>query len=191
MGIFARFFGPPSRDKFARLMTNAIRQAGETAAIVYDAGEFRLVVEGEGKRFFNLGNIYHEYCSLPQAKRREGLRHYVRSWFSDHKEIPGAFEDLGPDLLPAVRDRSYFETTKLRAELDGLAPVEWPSQVIAEHLAVSLVYDLPEALVQVQQRHLSEWGCSFEDALAAACENLRENSRHQWESPFRGVWVSP
>ncbi len=190
MGLFDKLSGPPSKNKFARLLLDAIRKAGETVAIRYDAEEFRLVVEGE-KRFFNLGNIYQEYCATPSAKRRQALRHYARSWFSNRKGIPANFEDVGPDLLPAVRNRCSFEITRLKAQIDGLPSLEWPHHVIADHLTVSLVYDLPEAIVQVQRHHLSHWGRSLEETLDAACDNLRKISRRQWDNPRPGVWVSP
>jgi hypothetical protein len=50
---------------------------------------------------------------------------------------------------------------------------------------------LPEAIVQVQKQHLTDWGRSLEEALDAACENLRKISQHPWNNPFPGVWVSP
>jgi len=190
MGLFDKLFGPPSKNKFAQLLSDAIRQAGETVAIRYDAGEFRLVVEGEEQRFFNLANIYREYCTAPASQRPGALRLYVRSWFANRKSIPDSFEDVGPDLLPAVRNRCYFESTQLKAQLDGLS-IDWPYRVVAEHLAVSLVYDLPEAMMQVQQHHLADWGRGFEEAFNAACENLSQISQDHWESPFPGVWVSP
>jgi hypothetical protein len=191
MGLFDKLFGPLSKKKFARLLADAIKQAGEPAPIHYDAEEFRLVVEGEGKRAFNLSNIYQEYCATLVAKQRQALRHFVRSWFANRKEIPATFEDAVHDLLAAVRNRSYFEITRLQAQLDGLPPFDWPHRVIAEHLALSLVYDLPEALMQVTQQQLTDWGRSFEEALGVACENLRQISHGQWHSPCAGVWVSP
>ncbi len=33
MGFFDRFFGPPTKDKFARLLKEAIEKAGEKACI--------------------------------------------------------------------------------------------------------------------------------------------------------------
>ena len=154
MSLFDKLFGQPGKKKFARLLSDAIRQAGETVAIRYDAEAFRLVVEGEEKRFFNLANVYREYCATPSAKRGRALRHYVRSWFANRKRIPASFEDVVLDLLPAVRNRCQFEITRLKAQLDGLPSVEWPHQVVADHLTVSLVYALPEALVQVQQQRV-------------------------------------
>ena len=191
MGFFDKLLGPPSKTRFARLLLDAIRQAGETVPIGYDAEEFRLVVEGEAKRFFNLANIYREYCATPSARRGQALRHYVRSWFARRKGVPATFEDVVADLLPAVRNRCQFEITRLKAQVDGLPFLDWPHRVVADHLAVSLVYALPEVLVQVHRQNLADWGRSFEEALDAACNNLREISGQQWTSPCPGVWTSP
>jgi len=191
MSLFDKLFGQPGKKKFARLLSDAIRQAGETVAIRYDAEAFRLVVEGEEKRFFNLANVYREYCATPSAKRGRALRHYVRSWFANRKRIPASFEDVVLDLLPAVRNRCQFEITRLRAQADGLPLLEWPHRVIADHLTVSLVYALPEAMMQVRQQNLSDWGRSLEEALDAACDNLRQVSHDQWDNSCPGVWVSP
>jgi hypothetical protein len=189
--LFDKLFRPPSKNRFARLLSDAVRKAGETATIRYDVEGFRLVIDGPEKRLFNLANIYQEYCAQPPRKRKQTFGHYVRSWFANRKEIPVTFEDLGPDLLPNVRNRSDFEIIRLKAQVEGLTSFEWPHKVIAEHLAVGLVYDLPEAIMQVQERHLSAWGRSLDEALEIACENLREISQHQWESPCTGVWLSP
>jgi hypothetical protein len=173
-----------------RLLLDAIRNAGETGTIHFDAREFRLVTDIE-RRFFNLGNIYREYCATPRAKRSRALRHYIRSWFANRKEIPANFDEARPDLLPAVRGRSYFEMSHLQARIDALPPLHWPHQVIAEHLVATLVYMLPEAMMQVQQRQLTEWERSFPETFDVACRNLREISRQPWKSPSPGVWVAP
>jgi hypothetical protein len=191
MGLLDKVFGRPSKAKFARLLEHAIRQAGETIAIRYDAEEFRFVTEADEKRLFNLTNIYREYCATPSAKRGQALRHYVRSWFANRKGIPAAFEDAVFDLLPSVRNRCQFEISALQAQFDGLPALDWPHRVLADHLTVSLVYALPEVLMQVQRQHLANWGRSFEEAEGSACDNLRKISDRQWQTPIPGLWISP
>ena len=68
VGLFDKLFGPPDKKKFARLLSAAIRKAGETAMIRYDAEEFQLVIAEPEKRLFNLANIYQEYCATPSEK---------------------------------------------------------------------------------------------------------------------------
>ena len=43
MGLRDRLFGPPGRDRFARMLLDAIRQAGEPGRVRYDPEHFRLV----------------------------------------------------------------------------------------------------------------------------------------------------
>ena len=52
----------PTKDDFAKLLMDRIRQAGEKGKIVYDPEEFPL--RGEGKTFaaMFLTNAYKEYC---------------------------------------------------------------------------------------------------------------------------------
>jgi hypothetical protein len=50
MGVFDRFFGPPDKDKFARLISDAIRKAGETADLRHDAEDFSLDTGGDRPR---------------------------------------------------------------------------------------------------------------------------------------------
>jgi hypothetical protein len=184
-------FGKLSRDKFARMVADAIRQAGETVTIEYDAKEFRLHTQGEESRMFNLRNVYDEYCAAHRSHRSVVLGNIVKSWFSDRKELPTDFEDVHPDLLPAVRNRSYYEISQLEIKAKGMPEFAWPYRILAEHLGISLVYDLPEAIFQLQDHHFEKWRVTFDDALQAAHKNLLEMSQNAFESPAPGVWQSP
>jgi hypothetical protein len=191
MGLFGKFVGAPSKDKFARMVIDAIRQAGETAPIDCDTKGFRLVSNGEASRTFNLSNVYDEYCGAPRPKRSDVLRNITKSWFSDRKKLPTDYEDVHPDLLPAVRNRADYEISQLDLQREVEPEFKWHYQVLGEHLGISLVYDLPEALVHLQDHHLKSWGVTFDEALEAAQRNLREMSNNSFENPASGVWRSP
>lgn len=191
MRILDRFFGPPSEARFARRLVDAIRQAGETNPIHFDAREFRLVTEGESTNVMNLGNLYGEYRAAPRGRRPIILHAFVRSWFDRYKEIPELFEDLGPDLLPTIRTRMFHESGRLEAMIAGSPPLRLPHRIVGEHYASGLVYDLPQSMLLVQGRHLAAWETDFDQALETACDNLREISRHPWRNPAPGVMASP
>jgi hypothetical protein len=191
MGFFDRFFAPPSRDQFAGLMADAIRKAGDTTGLRYDADEFRLVVEHGPTNMLYLTNAYAEYCASPKAGRLAVLRRFVRTWCSHRKDLPDSFEDARHDLLPGVRSRSYFELAPLRLRAEGTGETVWPYRVLAGCLGVGLIYDLPDSMHQIQQDTLNGWNASFDEALAAACENLRRISGQDFERPLPGVWLSP
>lgn len=196
MGLFGKFFGKspsnPSKKDFAQLMADAIRAAGEKASIRYDAEEFRLEADREGNpQLLNLNNLYAEYCSAAREQREHVLKRFARSWFAVHQEVPEEFADVHPDLLPSVRNRSYYELTSLQLRVRGMPTPDWPYQPVAGHLAVSLVYDLPDSIMAIQQDRLDGWKVTFEEALEAAKANLAGISGGQFESPAPGVWQSP
>jgi hypothetical protein len=180
MGLLDRFFGPPSKDKFARLLKDAIQKAGEIKKIFYDQQRFRLHDPEESNTFF-LGNAYEEYCSVPASKREETLKRWVRTWFNTQKHMPEDFEVIKPDVLPVVRSRCYFELIRLQLQLQGHDPPAWPYQIVGDDLAVGLVYDLPESMQTISQEHLDDWGVSFYEAMEVARHNLGE-----LQQPFIG-----
>ena len=194
MGLSDRRIRKLSKEQFARLMLDALRQAGEKADLRYEADEFRLVATGERAGevgIFNLTNAYGEYCAAGKDKKHTVLRRFVRSWFSRFKDIPEDFADARPDLLPVIRSRSYFELLRLRLEVEDKVRLNSPHRIIGEHFGLGLAYDLPEAMRIISQDHLDGWKVAFEDVLQGAMTNLTEISRQAFENPFPGVWVSP
>jgi hypothetical protein len=191
MGFLDKFFGPPTKDKFARMMLDAIRKAGEKAPVRYDAEHFRLYREGEGKNELNLTNAYHEYCAAPAEKRPVIFKNLVRTWFSHRKEIPEEFDDARQDVLLGVRNRAVYEIARLTVGREDGPKFDWPYRVLAESLGVGLVYDLPESMMQVQQHTLDQWKTTFDEAFEVALGNLGQISRHGLERAAPGVWVSP
>lgn len=173
MGVFDRFLGPPNRDKFARMMIDSIVAAGETRSLEYDSEQFRLTCDNQ---HFHLSNAYEEYCAASNDIRDAYIKRYTRGWFLARKEIPDAFEDARPDVLLKLRNRSYFERMRLHCLIND---IEFSSmyRVISPHLAVGLVYDLPEAVAEVNRTRLDVWDISFDAALEVAIENLWDISR--------------
>lgn len=176
------------RDHFARLMVDSIVQAGEPKPIRYDPEAFCIKTE-DGS--FYLNNPFHEYCNAEEEDRDRLIHHYTRAWFSRLKEIPDEFEDVKPDLLPGVRSRCYYEITTLQMRLQDVVDLEWPYQVLGDHLGVGVVYDQREAIMPLQQRHFADWGVSFEETLAFACKNLLDVSTEGLDELLPGVYQSP
>jgi hypothetical protein len=184
-------FGPPNREKFARMVIAGIRRAGEQRKIHFDAERFCLRPEAGEVSVMNLSNVYAEYCSSSKELRPKLLSNLVRNWFADRRSLPALFSDVHPDLLPTVRSRTFFEFATLQLKLEGGGvAADYPQQVLAEHLAIGLVYDLPESMRTIVAGDLENWGVSFYEALEAACANLRQKEDPVFLSPHEGVYLS-
>jgi uncharacterized protein YtpQ (UPF0354 family) len=163
----------PDKDRFARLVLAGIRQAGEKREIVYDRSQFRLVLSEKSGNTMFLHNSYTEFCNASADERDKTLARIVRNWFVFGKSTPAEFEDASHDLLPVVRDRTYYECAELMLRANSQQSAEVPYQQLGNDLAVALVYDLPEAMRTIGQNDLDRWGVSFYEALEVARNNLK------------------
>lgn len=176
-----------SHEAFALKLIQKLRDAGDQRQAQYDKSEFRLLFYREGRSigYANLRNLYQEYCSRSLVDRGRFFQHATRSLLASHKTMPLDFNDARSDVLLSVRNRSYFSLIELHNQLSaqsgsntGAASANdfcWPYRPLAEHLGIGLVYDLPEAMVMLQQSHLEDWGITFYEAYEAAYMNLTES----------------
>jgi hypothetical protein len=168
---------PPSRDKFAKLVMDELRkcggQCGGDGALNYDREQF--VIERGNQGFINLANLYQEYCQAARKERPKVLHRFIRGCLGTSGfELPEEFCDVHPDLLPVVRSRFYLESVGLQSRVHGGEGVAVPQQTIGDHLSLSLVYDLPQAMRSIIQDDLDKWQVSFYEAVEAARQNLQQ-----------------
>lgn len=174
MGMSDRSSGrSPEDHEFAELAIQRLRQAGYPDELSYDAENF--AVRSAAGRVLNLHNARAEYQRAEPARRDAVLTAFLRAWTTPMQEPPGDFDDAKPDLMPVVRSRSYFEVDLPRSGVD-LSKVSFPYAIVADHLCVSLAYDLPASLIQVNSDHLGNWGVSLYEALEIARQNLAERT---------------
>jgi hypothetical protein len=167
---------PPSQEQFANLVMDRLREARLPGEISYDPDEFQISValgENEPRAVLFLSNGYREYCSVSEGDRPQVLRRFVRGWLDARKETPEEFADVQHDLLPALRSRGLFESSRLQARIGGDDTISWPHHVVADDLGLGLVYDLPDAMRSISNRELEAWSTTLYEALEVARENLR------------------
>ncbi len=179
---------PPTKDEFAQLVIAHIRDTGVSDEISYDPEEFLVVVTGEWKSTIFLDNAYQEYCSFSHEDRPNSLRRFVRGWLDAHKPTPEEYADIKPDILPAVRSRSFFESARLRMMISGDEDTYLQYQTIGDDLGLGLVYDMPDSMKPISNKELELWGATFYEALEAAREHIRE-LRPQIVGPKEGEGV--
>lgn len=173
MGWLDFLFGPPSRDKFAKLVMAQLRKVARGQELKYNREQYLIERGSEG--FINLANLYHEYCQTPRAERDKVLDRFIRGCIGTTAfELPEDFNDVHPDLLPVVRSRFYLESVALQSRARGGEGVTVPQQMIGDHLSLSLVYDLPQAMRSIIQEDLDKWGVTFYEAVEAARRNLEQ-----------------
>ena len=193
MGLFDFFRKPPDRAGFARLMERALREAGETRPIRFDADEFRLNVGGERGLQCYLGHIYDEFVKSRAADRASTVKRFAQAT-RQAGALPdtlGRWKDARPRLLPRLRERMYLENRRLTFAAQGKAIAELPCRPVGPHLAATLVYDLPDSMLEITFDALQKWEVSFEDALEAARDNLWEISKDRLLAIRPGLWRSP
>jgi uncharacterized protein YtpQ (UPF0354 family) len=183
-----RLLGKPDQDDFARIVTDALRRAGNTESIEYDPQGFKLVMAGGTQMY--LANAYGDYLKALRQRRAEVLKRYATSLMAITAE-PTPVEEILPNLIPIVRARSYHGITQLMSEVEGLGAKDTPMQPLADHLAVSLAVDMPETIRYLVQDNLSALAMSFEDALERARDNLWNRSGGKFVSPAGGVYLAP
>lgn len=189
MGFWDRLRGKPTRDDFAQMVIKAMRARGEARPIHYEAEGFKLRIGEEPAAIAWLQNGYQEYLRSPRARRVEVLRRYA---IGPAPEVDSdRLEDILPRLLPRVRDRFFYTAMGLRLELEGLPPRESLYRPIAEHLALGLVQDLPDHIIEVPAEVFHRWGIPFDEALEVARGNLEKLSAAPFERVRPGVYLSP
>jgi hypothetical protein len=190
MAFWHRWFGTPDRDEFARMLLAQIRRAGVTKRLEYDAADFKITAgEGAMVHFVSLGNAYEEYRRAPRAARRGILERWAR--LSAPRETPTSFDDVRRNLLPRVRDRAQYDRIPIQLRLQGMTPPAYAYRIIAEHLAVGLVHDLPESVAEMPGDQFEKWGVPIDEAFAVAKENLDRASDRPFERIAHGVFMSP
>lgn len=192
MGLFDLFSGPPTpptKEKFAQIVLAELHKLNPEGHYSFHEDKFQVSHQNEG--FINLGNIFQEYCRAEKAEREALLRRFLRNCVCTKSfELPEEFDDIHPDLLPVIRSRFYLESIILQARARGNEPLEVPQQVVGEHLALSLVYDLPSAMRTIGQRDLDAWKVSFFHASEAARQNLEQMGEISFASLDGHVYAS-
>lgn len=87
-------------------------------------------------------------------------------------ELPEKFEDVVDGLMLSVHSRARMELNMLKDSLDNTKHYDFISHPFAEHLAYSVVYDLPDVKVYVPDSMLPKWGVSRGALFVRAFKNL-------------------
>lgn len=191
MGFLDFFRSTPSIEQFAQLTIQAFADAGNPSQLRYDAGESRLLGTGDGAQVVNLENGYRAYCAAQRKERPQALAHFVQSMLAP--PLPASFAAARASLRPLIRGRGTLEYLRLLPEvlsdsaarpqlLDAHAPFSSDSVIM-------LACDSERSIQTLTGGTLVEWGVSFDEALAAAIDNLRDITVSNFEQVAPGIYL--
>ncbi|SHG55917.1 hypothetical protein [Massilia sp. CF038] len=187
MGFFDFFKSTPSPERFTGIAAKGLRDAGFSAPIQVDQDEFRLLLGEDGKQIFNLNNFYRDYCRVDKAERGNVMQSYIQSMMG--QELPKTFAEARAKLLPVLRSHSMIEYVALavagETDLNKL-PASSPFSADA---AIMIAYDTEHSMMTLTGSTLTDWNVSFETALAAAIDNLRDATISSFEQLAPGLFL--
>ena len=188
MGFLDFFKSTPSPERFSNIAIDALRAEGYSAPIQVDQAEFRLLLGDDGKQVFNLNNLYRDYCRVEKAERKNVVQSYVKSMMV--QEMPKAFADAKARLLPVLRSRSMIEYVALAVAGEADTAKLPAAQPFSADAAIMLAYDTEHSMMTLTGSSLTEWNVSFDTALAAAIDNLRDSTVSSFDQVAPGLYLS-
>lgn len=159
----------------------------------YDKDNFRIQFEGGGQSY--LDNTWSIYQQASESNKRQVLVDLVKSLLEASLAIPDDWQKARKQVLPKLRNRSYWTLFRERLAHISKNPAPKvsppPYKPLGEWFGVGLCYDLPSSIRDVEEDHLKNWGVTFEEALLVALDNLALASAHDWGAPKEGLWQGP
>lgn len=187
MGFFDFFKSTPSRERFATIAADGLRAEGFGGPIQVDNPNFRLLLGDHGAQVFNLDNFYRDYCRVDKAERKSVMQGYLKSMIGN--ELPSTFAEAKSKLLPILRSRSLIEYVALASQVDSGVNIMPASHPFSSDTLVMLAYDTEHSMMTLSGSSLADWGVSFDTALAAATDNLRDATVARFEQVVPGLFV--
>jgi uncharacterized protein YtpQ (UPF0354 family) len=159
--------------RFAQKFVTVMQDADPALKLVLDLENFR-VLKGEGD-YINLHNAYHAYRQAPRKQRQQAVVQFVHSILNAPVQ-PVTFEAVRQMLLPALRRKSLLEHFRLTVAADQREASAFAHREFGADAILVLAIDAEQSMSIVMESSLEQWGVTFEQALAAAMDNLRDHS---------------
>jgi uncharacterized protein YtpQ (UPF0354 family) len=119
--------------------------------------------------------LQHQLKNTKDVDRQEVLANFAKTILRMDLDEPVGFAEEKSRLMPIIRtasmscNRCLLESVQMKKDLSATGGVYLPLQ---GSLRVWLALDSPEALLELPEKQLSDWGVSFEEAMDVATENL-------------------
>lgn len=189
MGFFSRLFGKPTRDDFAEDVIKQFR-ASSRSRVTYNRAEYSLTFPNDAKRFLNLENGYVEYSRASRGERRNIVARWARL-AAGTGEQSTEFKDVKDNLLPRVRERSYYSVVRMHLAERGTPDPKMVNRPLGEFYTVGIAIDQPDSVTEPGGDTIKGWPVSLDEAYKIARENLWKRSNEEWIELRSGLYRSP
>lgn len=190
MGLLDLILPTASPDKFAKMMTSAMRRQGYDGPIRYERETFALRMgEGDKASTTFLNNTYQTYLKAPRTARSVLVNEFAMTIVT-MPQTPETYEEAAANLLPRLRERFYYEALKLRVQLGEMEELKIPTAAVTEHLSAELALDSEMAIATVSEQVSKDWDATPEQMHQQARDNLWKRSNKNFEEVVPGLYIS-
>ena len=162
-----------SPGEYIDMVLAKVRELGAGASVVVD---HKTMVARGPLGGADLRAAYAEYLIGDESERRENIRKAAATLAPKAGDMPATPDELTGRLLPRVRGRAAECRGRL-SSLPGvtrlLAGSEPERTLLGDHLAVSVVMDMPDGMATLDTEQFDAMGMDLTSAMAVATENLR------------------
>lgn len=186
-GLEKIFNKPPTKNKFADLATERLRQDLPQLSFTYDEEQYCL--RGDNGQMLYLTNFYEDFLKSDKAARADLMSRLAK--VAEVPAIPSDFADARDKLLPVLRYLPGLELTVLDTMDCALSEADtWNMRPLGSVLGIGVAFDTETVVQQVGTTALSDWGISADEALAIATDNLRHKAPPSFIQAIPGTYVS-
>ncbi len=182
--------GGLSRASFAELFIDLGVREGLLGAPVLDAARFVVVDHGSRSLEYPLEELYQQYLRVPPRARRYQLLRALDAGGAASRVRAPEYGAVADRLLPRLRSRAQLDLASLDEHNRGRVPRGAFQHVVGDVFA-TLVIDGEHTMTSVTHPMLAAWGCSFEEALRVAVDNLAKRSKAALVPLSVGLWMAP
>jgi uncharacterized protein YtpQ (UPF0354 family) len=179
-------------DDFAAFVITHYKARGWTHSITYNQADFSLDLGNNGGWVY-LGNIYKDWLAAEsEADKAKNIEILVNSSLYSEEQAKNkkTFEQIFPDILPAIRGRDYVENMWMAVnDRSMIAEMAAISRPFAESLSVMLVVNTPDAIGSITSDQLKDWGKTFDDVFPLAMDNLKRFKGIEFEAVQHGIYL--
>lgn len=184
-------------DEFARVATAYFHEEGERRSIVFRR-ESRALVLGALPEVVStvlLDGAWREYQQSQGVQRKRVLAR--RFWSSVHATAAITPRTMARSMLPKIQEATWLAmyehhmAVELADDPNAADAAQLPFRPVSEELIKHLTFFLPTYVIDFSVMHLHTWGIEEDELFETATSNLELHSQLPFDSPTRGVYVSP